>query len=125
MRLLLDTVTFIWAAKSPNRLSRRARSVMDTPALLEISSISIAEIAIKQVRNKLDFSSDDVATTIEDLHLRALPYTANHAFSFFQIPLHHTDPFDRMLIAQALSEKIPVVTCDEKFEMYRGLKVIW
>jgi PIN domain nuclease of toxin-antitoxin system len=125
MRLLLDTVTFIWAAKSPNRLSRRARSVMDTPALLEISSISIAEIAIKQVRNKLDFSSDDVATTIEDLHLRVLPYTANHAFSFFQIPLHHTDPFDRMLIAQALSEKIPVVTCDEKFEMYRGLKVIW
>jgi len=92
---------------------------------LEISSISIAEIAIKQVRNKLDFSSDDVATTIEDLHLRVLPYTANHAFSFFQIPLHHTDPFDRMLIAQALSEKIPVVTCDEKFEMYRGLKVIW
>src|ERR1700741_2994644 len=124
MRLMLDTVTFIWAAKSPDRISRRARSVMETSALLEISSISITEIAIKQARNKLDFSPNNIVASIEDLQLRILPYTANHAFSFFRVSTHHADPFDRMLIAQALSEEIPIITCDEKFRLYKDLKVI-
>jgi PIN domain nuclease of toxin-antitoxin system len=54
-----------------------------------------------------------------------LPYRADHAFSLFDLPLHHSDPFDRQIIAQALSEQIPVVTPDEKFGLYKGLKVIW
>ena len=57
--------------------------------------------------------------------MRILPYTADHAGRLFGLPLHHADPFDRQIIAQALSENIPVVTSDEKFRLYKGIKVIW
>ena len=49
----------------------------------------------------------------------------DHAFELFELPLYHSDPFDRQIIAQALSEKVPVVTSDEKFSLYKGLKLIW
>jgi PIN domain nuclease of toxin-antitoxin system len=62
---------------------------------------------------------------VEDLGIRVLPYTADHAFELFDLPLHHGDPFDRQIIAQALSEKIPIVTSDEKFNLYKRLKLIW
>jgi PIN domain nuclease of toxin-antitoxin system len=54
-----------------------------------------------------------------------LPYTANHAFFLFDLPPLHADPFDRQIIAQALCEEIPVMTCDEKFSLYNGLRVLW
>jgi PIN domain nuclease of toxin-antitoxin system len=54
-----------------------------------------------------------------------LPYTSDHAFQLFTLPRHHNDPFDRQIIAQALLEDIPVVTPDDKFSLYKGLKVIW
>jgi PIN domain nuclease of toxin-antitoxin system len=59
------------------------------------------------------------------LDIRTLPFTAEHAFQLFELPLHHGDPFDRQIIAQALSEQIPVVTPDEKFRLYHGLSVVW
>jgi PIN domain nuclease of toxin-antitoxin system len=62
---------------------------------------------------------------LEDLDMRILPYTSNHAFFLFDLPLRHADPFDRQIIAQALCEEIPVMTCDEKFSLYNGLKVLW
>lgn len=126
MRLLLDTVTFLWAVLSPERISRRAISAMENAETVrEISSISISEIAIKQSRHKLAFNTNDVLSGMQDLRLRVLPYTADHALQLFHLPLHHSDPFDRMLIAQALSEEIPIITCDEKFAVYKDLKVIW
>src|SRR5258706_592430 len=70
-------------------------------------------------------SAVDTRHALDDLDLRVLPYTANHAFSLFDLPLLHADPFDRQIIAQALSEEIPVMTCDEKFSLYKGLKVLW
>ena len=60
-----------------------------------------------------------------DLQLHLLPFTADHALGMFDLPLHHRDPFDRQIIAQALTENIPVVTCDEQFRLYKSLKVIW
>jgi PIN domain nuclease of toxin-antitoxin system len=126
MRLLLDTVTFIWAVISPERISRRSMSALqNAESLREISSISISEIAIKESRNKLAFDRDKMVTGMQDLRLHVLPYTSDHALQLFDLPLHHTDPFDRMLIAQALSEGIPIITCDEKFRLYEGLKIIW
>jgi PIN domain nuclease of toxin-antitoxin system len=53
------------------------------------------------------------------------PATEQHALFLFELPLHHSDPFDRQIIAQALAEKIPVITPDQKFSLYKGLKVIW
>src|SRR4051812_15908128 len=101
------------------------RSLQHNQAKLEMSSISLSEIAIKQALGKLDFSMEDVRSGIMDLKLRVLSYTAGHAFHLFSLPVHHCDPFDRQIIAQALAEEIPVVTPDEKFKLYAGLQVLW
>jgi PIN domain nuclease of toxin-antitoxin system len=126
MRLLLDTATFIWAVGSPERISSKAmRSMQNSQARLELSAISLSEIAIKQALGKLDFSANDVRVGIADLKLRVLPYTADHAFQLFNMPQHHRDPFDRQIIAQALAEDVPLVSEDETFDLYKGLQVIW
>jgi PIN domain nuclease of toxin-antitoxin system len=126
VRLLLDTAVLIYAVESPERLSKRAATVLkNTQNVLELSTISLAEIAIKAAVGKLKLSPESVRQAVQDLDIRTLPYTAEHAFELFALPLHHGDPFDRQIIAQALSEQIPVVTPDEKFGLYRGLKVVW
>ena len=126
MRLLLDTAVLIYAVESPERLSRRAAAALqNTQNVLELSTVSLAEIAIKAALGKLRLSSASVRQAVQDLDIRTLPYTAEHAFQLFTLPRHHGDPFDRQIIAQALFEKIPVVTPDEKFGLYAGLKVVW
>src|ERR1700730_7093893 len=111
MRLIVDTVTFVWALSSSERISRAAMSVLQSEAAVrEISTVSRSAIAFKQARGKLKFGKDDVIAGVADLRLRILPYTADHAFRLFDPPLHHADPFDRQIIAQALAENIPVVT---------------
>jgi PIN domain nuclease of toxin-antitoxin system len=126
VRLLLDTATFIWAVASPERISSKAmRSMQNSQARLEFSAVSLSEIAIKQALGKLDFSPNDVRVGIADLQLRVLPYTADHAYHLFDLPRHHSDPFDRQIIAQALAENVAVVTSDEKFQLYKGIQVVW
>lgn len=126
MRLLLDTVTFVWAVDAPERLSRAAqRALAGEQTIRELSTISLAEIAIKQARGKLIFSKEDVAKGLEELQVRVLPYTAEHAFALFDLPQRHPDPFDRQIIAQALSEGIAVATPDEAFGQYERLKILW
>jgi len=126
MRLLLDTAVLIWAATSPDRLTRRVRAVLKNPDnALELSSVSLSEIAIKRAIGKLAFSGSDARQALDDLGVRVLPYTSDHAFLLFELPLAHSDPFDRQIIAQALSEGIPVVTPDQKFTLYEGLDIIW
>jgi PIN domain nuclease of toxin-antitoxin system len=126
MRLILDTVTFIWAVSNPERLSRAAMSaVRKSSAVREISVVSLTEIAVKQTRGKLTLGKADAIAGVADLRLRVLPYGTEHAFRLFDLPTHHADPFDRQIIAQALVENIPVVTPDESFKLYEGLKVIW
>jgi PIN domain nuclease of toxin-antitoxin system len=126
VRLLLDTVTFIYAVEMPERLSKRANSVLQSAEnILELSVISISEIAIKSALGKLKLSLETTRQSIQDLDVRVLSYTIEHALRLFEVPLHHGDPFDRQIIVQALSEKIPVVTPDETFRLYSGLRVIW
>lgn len=126
MRVLLDTSTFLWAVHSPENLSKAAAAVLlDDATVREISVISVTEIAIKQARGKLTFSREDVLQGLADVQVRVLPYTAEHSFAMFELPLHHADPFDRQIIAQALTEGIPVVTSDGSFGLYGGLEVIW
>jgi PIN domain nuclease of toxin-antitoxin system len=126
MRLILDTVTFIWAVSTPERLSRAALSALRKPtAVRELSVVSLTEIAVKQTRGNLTFDKADVMAGVADLRLRILPYAAEHAFRLFDVPTHHADPFDRQIISQALVENIAVVTPDESFRLYKGLKVVW
>ena len=126
MRLILDTVTFIWAVSSPQRLSRAAMAALRKETTVrEISVVSLAEIVVKQISGKLTFGKGDAVAGVADLRLRVLPYAAGHGFRLFDLPAHHADPFDRQIIAQALVENVPVVTPDEAFSLYEGLKVVW
>ena len=126
MRLLLDTAVLIYAVESPERLSKRATAVLRNSAnILELSSVSLSEIAIKAASGKLKLSATTVRQALRDLDIRVLPYTAEHAYHLFDLPRHHGDPFDRQIIAQALSEEIPIVTSDEKFVLFKGIKIIW
>jgi PIN domain nuclease of toxin-antitoxin system len=97
----------------------------DTATLLELSAISITEIAIKESLGKLQITAAIARQAVQDLDIRILPFTGEHALRLFELPLHHADPFDRQIIAQALFEKSPVITPDEKFKLYSGLKIIW
>ena len=126
MRLLLDTATLIYAVEFPERLSKRAASALrNLDNALDFSSISVAEIAIKADSGKLAFSAVILRKAMDDLGIRILPYGAEHAFRMFGLPRHHGDPFDRQIIAQALCEKIPIVTPDKKFGLYEGITVFW
>ena len=126
VRLLLDTAILIYGVEAPERLSKRAAAALQNPEnVLELSAISITEIAIKASLGKLRVTPAMARQAVQDLDIRILPYTGEHALRLFELPLHHGDPFDRQIIAQALSEKIPVVTPDEKFRLYSGLKIIW
>jgi PIN domain nuclease of toxin-antitoxin system len=126
VRVLLDTSVLICSAEAPERLSKRAyQALRDADNIREISSVSLAEIAIKNTLVKLTLPAAAVRQALRDLLVHVLPFTADHAFRLFELPLHHRDPFDRQIIAQALSEKIPIVTPDEKFKLYSGLKIIW
>jgi PIN domain nuclease of toxin-antitoxin system len=126
VRLLLDTVTFIWAIDSPGLISKKAFAALsDNANRRELSAISLSEIAIKHSLGKLDLSVEDARAGIADLQIRVLPYTADHAYHLFGLPSQHSDPFDRQIIAQALAENTPVVTPDDKFKLYERIRVIW
>jgi len=126
MRLLLDTAILIYAVEAPERLSKRAAAALeDGENVVELSAISITEIAIKASLGKLRVTAAMARQALQDLDIRILPYTGEHALRLFELPLHHGDPFDRQIIAQALFEKTAVVTPDEKFRLYSGLKIIW
>jgi PIN domain nuclease of toxin-antitoxin system len=126
MRLLLDTAILIYAVEAPESLSKRATAALrNSENILELSAISITEIAIKTSLGKLQVSPAIVRQALQDLDIRILNYGGDHALRLFDLPPHHSDPFDRQIIAQALAEKIPVVTPDEKFKLYSGLKIVW
>ena len=126
MRVLLDTVAFLLAVKSPESLSREALSgIRNEDALREISAVSISEIAIKRATGKLDFDREDLLRSLDDLQTRVLAYSTEHVLAMFDLPVHHRDPFDRQIIAQALVENIPIITSDRIFRRYKGVRIIW
>ena len=126
MRVLLDTVTFLWSVKEPERISKKAMAILAEPETeREISAVSLSEMAIKRAIGKLGISRSEVEQGVTDLELRVLPFNGVHAYKMFVLPMHHTDPFDRQIIAQAMVEEIPVVTSDRIFGAYQELQVIW
>ena len=126
MRVLLDTAVLIFSAEAPQLLSKRAYTTLQrTDVIREISSVSLTEIAIQNTLGKLRMPADTVRKAIQDMLVRILPLTAEHAYRLFELPLHHRDPFDRQIVAQALFENIPLITPDERLRRYEELKVIW
>lgn len=128
-RSLLDTQAFIMAATErwPD-LPKRAQALLGDPETERIlSAVSITEIAIKNSIRKLNLSAERTAQAMEDLVITVIPFTSMHAYRMFNLPLHHREPFDRMLIATALHEGIPIISGDDKFPLYEseGLQLIW
>jgi PIN domain nuclease of toxin-antitoxin system len=90
-----------------------------------LSAVSLAEIAIRTTLGKLRVSGAIARQALEDLDIRVFPFTAEHALPLFELQLHHGDPFDRQIITQAVFERIPIASPDEKFRLYTGLKLLW
>ena len=127
--ILLDTNILIWALNDDRSLTRRMRAAISSPtAAVHLSVVSAWEIVIKYQSGKLSFDVpvEEVLSRILDGTVwPVLPVLPAHIPELLALPTHHRDPFDRQIIAQALAEKIAVVTPDDKFKLYTGLKIIW
>ncbi len=123
MKLLLDTQILLWAAGQPERLSAAARRQLTNPkSELLFSAASLWEITIKRSLGRDDFRVDPrvLRRALLDHGYTELPITSEHAVSIDSLPDLHKDPFDRILLAQALTEGITLITADAQLARYRG-----
>ncbi len=128
MKALLDTQTFLWWLTDDARLSPVARKIIaDGGNELFFSAVSGWEIAVKAGLGKIKLPESPSEFLTEQLSINAiqiLPVKMEHALQVAALPDIHADPFDRLLAAQSLLEKLPVVTADSVFAKY-GVKVVW
>jgi len=117
MNILIDTHIFIWLLKAPDKLSPAHLTQLQQPHIFFLSAISISEMMIKASIGKLNVDYDPLEMA-QKSGLRCLDFSAEDASLLKRLPLHHKDPFDRMLIAQSLSRKMPIMTNDKKFQDY-------
>ena len=121
MRLLLDTHIFLWCIKSDRKLSKAARTKISDAYEVYVSSASIWEITIKIKLKKLDADINLILESISKSGFLELPITAQHAVAVASLPDLHRDPFDRILIAQAISEPLTFLTVDAQLKHYSDL----
>ena len=123
--MLLDThVLLWWMAGETGRLSGTAvDAIAATDSRIVVSAVSLWEVAIKRGLGKLD-APEDLLPQLERARVELLPITARHADRVSTLPSHHRDPFDRLLVAQATSEKLPIVSADQSLRRYE-VEVVW
>jgi PIN domain nuclease of toxin-antitoxin system len=123
MRLLLDTHVVLWWRTDSPKLGREARQAITTAEMVWVSAVSGWEVAIKQGLGKLRMAGSfgDVVSAGD---FSELPLTLRHAERLTGLRAHHADPFDRMLIAQALVENLTLVTNDRQFSRYE-VPIVW
>ena len=128
MRLLLDTHTFLWIVGDDARLSPAARSAFRSPQNEVLLSLaSIWEILVKATLGKLPFprpAAPYLRQQIRHTQVEVLPIMLAHVLRLESLPMRHRDPFDRILVAQALEERIPLVSRDRALAAYE-VKVLW
>src|SRR5215471_2354632 len=122
MRYLLDTVIFLWGVGAQEKLNKRARELLVNPRNeILLSAASSWEISLKVAIKKLKLpepASRFVPQQLQMWGMQPLPITHSHALAAGELPPHHRDPFDRMLIAQARLERLVILTADGLFSKY-------
>ena len=124
MRLLLDTHVFVWAVSGSRLLKPETRRVIESADRVFVSAASIWEIAIKSRLGKIDADPDALVQGIEASGFVELPVKASHAAGVAKLQLHHSDPFDRLLIAQAIAEPLRLLTADAALAQYSDVVML-
>jgi PIN domain nuclease of toxin-antitoxin system len=123
---LLDTHTFIWLTENDSKLPNALRATIDTADLVYLSIASLWEMAIKLQLGKLSLQRDyeTIGATLEDSDILLLPISFDDTVQVRNLPLHHRDPFDRILIAKAINHSLVVVSADKAFDAY-PIQRVW
>ncbi|MEL6470517.1 MAG: type II toxin-antitoxin system VapC family toxin [Cyanobacteria bacterium J06623_4] len=127
MSFLIDTHAFLWYIQASERLSQRAADILeDHNQRLYFSIASLWEISIKMGLGKLkiDNSFHELEALLSSLSIEILPITFADTETYLSLPLHHRDPFDRILIAQAISRSLSIITADSAFDTY-SIDTLW
>ena len=127
MKAILDTHAFLWALAGDARMSNRARDIFAGSTDLSLSIASVWEILIKVQSGKLNFprpAGPYLLSRLAENRIKKLSISIDHLLAFERLPMHHRDPFDRMLIAQSIEENWPIITADPMFRQY-PIQVIW
>ena len=127
--MLLDTHVILWALANDSRLSAKAISFIQKSQTMFYSSVNLWEIGIKLGLGREDFQlqpnwSQSILETMTRHKFKRIGIEPNHCECVARLPQHHKDPFDRMLIAQAMELQCPILSCDEKFDHY-DIQRIW
>jgi PIN domain nuclease of toxin-antitoxin system len=123
MKLLLDTHIYLWWLADSPALPASARKMIETAEKVYISSASLWESAIKSGIGKLDVNQEELVAGILESGFTELPVRSEHTVALLRLENHHKDPFDRMLIAQALSEPLHFLTADSILTRYSALVI--
>lgn len=127
-RFLLDThvVVEIGVRGGLEAMPAKVRRILEnTDTELLVSAASEAEIAIKHRIGKLDLNKEELALICASASIASLPLRRQHVERLFDLPLHHNDPFDRLILSTALSEDLPLISRDRQFRSYKRLRVVW
>jgi PIN domain nuclease of toxin-antitoxin system len=118
MNIIIDTHIFLWALSEPDRISHSKRlSLEDLSNSIYVSAVSIAELMIKSSLHKIQIDFNPVTMAKESGFL-LLDFSAKAALLLKDMPFHHKDPFDRMLVAQSIADSYPIMTEDPKIALY-------
>ncbi len=121
MKLLLDTHIFLWLNMDDSRLTEKARNLIEEAQEVFVSSVVFWELAIKISRGDLVADVEELRSALYKNAFTILPVTIEHACATANLPWHHKDPFDRMLVAQAMTEPLRLLTADHQLEPYSDL----
>lgn len=118
MKIIIDTHIFLWALSDPAKLNKSHREKIETPTnIIYVSSVSITELMIKSSIGKLKINFDPIEIAKES-GFELLDFTAKDALALKELPFHHKDPFDRMLVSQTLNRKYALMSDDAKIALY-------
>lgn len=121
MEILLDTHTYIWCLENDKKLTNQSRQYILDANLVYVSMISVWEMAIKVKLGMLKVDIQHVISEIESCGFKTLPLQYEHILQLAHLPMHHRDPFDRMLIAQAMCKPLQFLTADARLTQYSNL----